>query len=342
MIRKVLVTGDKGYIGSVLVPKLLKLGLEVVGLDTDYYAKSVAPGFDEIPAYTWVKKDIRHVEKKDLEGVDGIIHLSALSNDPMGDMDEKLTEEVNYRSTVRLAELARDIHAQSFIFSSSCSVYGKGTDELVEESNPTNPLTVYARFKVRSEDELAQLSNGSFFVGLMRNSTVYGYSPKFRDDLVVNNLVVSALLTGELRIMSDGTPWRPLIDVRDLSNFFTHFLLEPKIELNGKVVNVGFTENNFRVHDVVNAIHEVLPDCKVRYTGEHGADTRSYRVSFEKLRMSYPDVRQEWTLKKSVLDLVRNLTLIDIKALADKRYTRIHVLKTLMEKKAVNKDLFWA
>lgn len=342
MIKTVLVTGDKGYIGSVLVPLLLRRNIRVTGLDTDYYRDCFVSGYDIAPEYSSIQKDIRHLEKRDLEGIEGIIHLAALSNDPMGDIDESLTEDINYKSTIRLAELARESGVRSFLYSSSCSIYGKGSGDVVDEANPTNPLTAYARSKIRSEEDLARMSGRSFYVGLMRNSTVYGFSPKFRDDLVVNNLVVSALLNGELRVMSDGTPWRPLIDVRDISAFFVRILLGPDEILNGKVINIGFSENNFQVKDVVQIIKDVMPDVSVRFTGEHGADTRSYRVSFDLLKKTYGDVPLEWPLEKSVRDLVERLRDIDRISLEDKRFTRLAVLKKLMAGKRLDPSLFWS
>jgi len=341
MIRKVLVTGDKGYIGSVLVSQLLSHNYEVIGFDTDYYASSIIPGLNEAYPYPSIHKDIRRVEKKDIEGVDAIIHLCALSNDPMGNMDESLTEEINYSSTVRLAELAKSMKIKRFIFSSSCSIYGKATADTVDESCLANPLTAYARSKINSEKDLSGMATPSFFVGLLRNSTVYGFSPKFRDDLVVNNLVVAALVNHEIRVMSDGTPWRPLIDVRDLGNMFLRFLIADSDILNGKVVNIGFKENNFQVKDIVDCIQKQLPSCAVKYTGEHGADTRSYRVSFDLLHESMKDIKQEWTLYKSVADLIVQLTKMDTRVLGDKRFTRIQVLHELVNKKLLSTDLYW-
>lgn len=339
-MHKVLVTGDRGYIGSVLVPFLLGRGYEVTGFDTDYYSQSSDPHRTP-PAYKTVRKDIRLIEQKDIDGVDSIIHLSALSNDPMGNMDGALTEQINFRSTVRLGEMARESGVRRFLFSSSCSIYGISKEGIVTESSPVNPLTAYAQSKMNSEKELARLATPNFFVGLMRNSTVYGYSPNFRDDLVVNNLVVSAVLTGELKIMSDGTPWRPLIDVRDLGTIFRKFLEIHDDALNGHVVNIGFNENNFQVNDIVHLILEQVPSLKVRYTGQYGTDTRSYKVSFDLLHRMIPDIIQEWPLRKSIADLILQVERLDRKKLKSNAYTRLHILQELVASKKIDQSLFW-
>jgi len=340
MTGKVFVTGDRGYIGSVLVPQLLADGYSVIGFDTDYYYDNFSEGL-KLPEYPTIRKDIRKIEKRDFEGADSIIHLSALSNDPMGDIDAGLTEEINYRSTVRLAEMAKDAGVRRFLFSSSCSIYGIAQSGTVDESSPVNPLTAYARSKINSEKELARLSSDGYFVGLLRNSTVYGYSPNFRDDLVVNNLVVSALVNGELRVMSDGTPWRPLIDVRDLSTVFRRYLQTDDEMFSGRVVNIGFNENNVQVSDIVHYIAEELPSCPVRFTGEHGTDTRSYKVNFDLLHSRLGDIRQQWPLEKSIHDLIHHVRKMDKNALKQKKYTRIHTLKDLIRHGRIGKDLFW-
>lgn len=340
MLGKVLVTGDRGYIGSVLVPQLLTQGYSVVGLDTDYY-KGNFHSQGSSKEYQRIVKDIRNIETKDVEGVYSIIHLSALSNDPMGNIDDTLTDEINHVSTVRLAELAKKVGVKRFLFSSSCSIYGIAASGIVDEHSPVNPLTAYARSKVESEKDLSRLASDNFFVGLLRNSTVYGYAENFRDDLVVNNLVVSALLSGELKIMSDGTPWRPLIDVRDLGIIFQRFLETDEEIFNGKVVNIGFNENNFQVNDIVNLILEQLPSCKARYTGQHGADTRSYKVSFDLLHSTMKDIVQKWPLKRSIADLITNIGRLDKKKLENKHYTRLHILEELKDTNQINSNLFW-
>lgn len=339
-MRCILVTGDKGYIGSILVPLLLKQNYKVIGLDTDYFGngkKSISPNYKSIT------KDIRNVSEKDLEHVEAIIHLSALSNDPMGDLNPKLTEEINFRSSIKLAKLAKKLQVRKFLFSSSCSIYGIAKNGIVDEQSPVNPLTAYAKSKIDSERELLKLADSNFTVGIMRNSTVYGFSPKFRNDLVVNNLVTAALAFGEIRIMSDGTPWRPLIDVRDLSRVFIEFLTVDSSKINGKIINVGFDENNFQVKDIVVLVQQYVPGCKVVYTGEHGKDTRSYKVSFKKFKSLFPTLKQEWTLDRSIEDMVKKLKRMKFskKDFELGVFTRIAVLKNLSLSRAITADLYW-
>lgn len=340
-MQKVLVTGDKGYIGSVLVPLLLSKNYKVIGLDTNYFGR----GEKNIshPNYKSATLDIRQIGKEDLAGVDSIIHLSALSNDPMGEIDPRLTQKINFESSVRLAELAKKTSVKRFLFSSSCSIYGIAKGGIVDEESQVNPLTAYAKSKIDTERELIKLSDSNFFVGILRNSTVYGFSPRFRNDLVVNNFVTTALAFGEIRIMSDGTPWRPLIDVRDLSRIFIEFLKADSEKINGKIINVGFSENNFQVKDIVSVIQKYVPGCKVIYTGEHGKDARSYKVNFDRFEKLFPDVAQEWTLDKSVEDMVKNLKNIGFgkKEFEAGAFTRLTVLKNLISSNLVDPKLYW-
>ena len=336
----VLVTGDRGYIGSSLVPLLLKKSFKVIGFDTDFFKKEINSSRLQ---YQKLTKDIREISEKDLEGIDAIIHLCALSNDPMGQINPNLTSEINFKSSVKLAKLAKVNKVKRFLFSSSCSIYGVAKDAIVDEESPVNPLTAYAKSKIDTERELLKLSDSSFCVGILRNSTVYGFSPKFRNDLVVNNLVTTALAFGEIRIMSDGTPWRPLIDVRDLSRIFIEFLEVDYKKINGKIINVGFDENNFQVKDIVSIVQKYVPGCKVVYTGEHGKDTRSYKVSFGRLKSLFPTLEQQWTLDRSIEDMVKKLKEIHFtkKDFEEGVFTRLVVLKNLSLSKAVTPDLYW-
>lgn len=334
----VLVTGDRGYIGSVLVPLLLSKKYKVIGLDASFFGKA-----QKSSNYIPITKDIREVREGDLRGIDSVIHLSALSNDPMGELDKKLTKDINLVTTLRIAKMCKKLGVKRFIFSSSCSLYGIAKSDIVNEKSKVNPLTEYAKSKYLVEEGLKKLSDKNFCVGIMRNSTVYGYSPKFRDDLVVNNLVTSALALGKIRVLSDGTPWRPLIDVRDLARAFMVFLEADAKKINGEVINVGFTNSNYRVRDIVDLVKKELPKCDVEYTNEHGADTRSYRVDFSKFRKLFPDFKQEWPMDKSIRDLVLNLRKQNYgkKEFIDKKYTRLNVLKNLIESGRVNKKLFF-
>ncbi len=341
MIR-VLVTGDRGYIGSVLVGKLIKLGYDVTGLDAGFFDDKLLSD-KSLPTYKRITKDIRRIKISDIKGIDVIIHLSALSNDPMGEIDTKLTGEINHKSSIRLARLAKKVGVKKFIFSSSCSIYGVAKNGIVDEASPVNPLTAYAKSKIKTEIALRKLADRNFFVGLLRNATVYGFSPRFRNDLVVNNLVTTALALDQIRVLSDGTPWRPLIDVRDLADIFIEFLKIKNKSLNGKVVNIGFNENNFQVKDLVDIIEKQLPACKVVYTGEHGSDSRSYRVKFDLFKKNFPDVKQKWPLSKSVKNMIRMLKKANFskKDFESGKYTRLAVLKNLIENKKIDNKLFY-
>lgn len=335
---KILVTGDRGYIGSVLVPMLIKEGHEVIGLDTEYFKDQ----FEKTKHYKKITKDIRDVTLKELKGIDAVIHLAALSNDPMGDINPELTKDINLNASVKLARLSKKAGIKLFLFSSSCSIYGiaGGT---VDESSPASPQTAYAESKIKFEKELKRLADDKFCVGLLRNSTVYGYSPKFRNDLVVNNLVTCALALGKINVMSDGTPWRPLIDVRDLSRIFIEFLkINPK-KINGEIINIGFEENNFQIKDILNAVKKQLPDCEIIFTGEHGADTRSYKVNFKKFKKIFPHFKKKWPLEKSISDLIKNLKTkkFSNSDFLTNRYSRLSVLKKLLDGKKLNNKLYW-
>lgn len=338
---RILVTGDRGYIGSVLVPLLIQNKYEVAGYDSGFFEDKVVGSFRE-PHYTKITKDIRKINNSDIKGVDAIIHLSALSNDPIGEIDPKLTEEINYKSSVRLAKLAKKAGVKRFIFSSSCSIYGIAKNGIVDENSKVNPLTAYAKSKIKTEKALQRLADNNFFVGIMRNSTVYGFSRRFRNDLVVNNLVTTGIAYNQIRIMSDGSPWRPLIDVRDLASIFMYFLKTRKKELNGKIMNVGFNENNFQVKDLVEVVSKYLPDCKVIYTGKHGSDTRSYKVKFDLFKKYFPQVSQQWNINKSVKHLIVELkkSRFGKKDFESGKYTRLSTLRELIEKKNVNKNLY--
>lgn len=340
-MKKVLVTGDRGYIGSTLVPALLKKNINVTGFDTNFFTKVL--GNPQTVKYKNITKDIREIEEKDCYGIDAIIHLSALSNDPMGDVNPKLTEEINYKSSVKLAKIAKKMKVKRFLFSSSCSIYGIAKEDTVSEESEVNPLTAYAKSKIDTEKELMGLADSDFCIGLLRNSTVYGYSPKFRDDLVVNNFAVNAVALKKITVLSDGTPWRPLIDVRDLSSIFIKFLEADAKKINANIFNIGFSENNFQVKKILSLVKKHVFGCKVLYTGEHGADTRSYKVSFNKFKKAFPEIKQKWNLEKSIIDLISVLVSVKFstKDLSEKKYTRLAVLKKLIEEDKLNKSLYW-
>lgn len=339
-MNTILITGDRGYIGSVLVPLILRKKYKVIGLDASYFGNHIRKTYSN---YISVIKDIREIKKNDLKGINAVIHLCALSNDPMGELDKKLTEDINLVSTLKLARLCKEEGIERFIFSSSCSVYGIAKSEVVNEESEVNPLTTYGKSKYLVEEGLKKIADKDFCACIMRNATVYGYSPKFRDDLVVNNLVAGAIALGKIRVLSDGTPWRPLIDVRDLSRAFIEFLEAPKEKISGIVINVGFTNSNFRVKDIVSLIKKELLHCKVVFTNDHGSDSRSYRVNFDKFHKLFPEFRQEWPMGRSIHDLVLRLKKIKYnkRDFISKKYTRLTVLKNLIDSGILDKKLFY-
>lgn len=341
MTKSILVTGSDGYIGAVLTNELLKQRYHVAGLDTLYFGNDVLGTYER--KYWLIHKDIRNLTTKDLGNFDAIIHLASLSNDALGYIDPKLTEEINFHATIRLAKLAKVSEVQRFIFASSCSIYGIANDGIVDEDSTPRPLTAYARSKIHAEKALLQLASNSFSVSILRNATVYGFSPKFRSDLVVNNFVLSAVSTGKILVDSDGTPWRPLIDVRDLSAFIEAFLYAPQSAINGKIINLGFDENNVQVKTIIEEVAHVLPGCVIVFTGKHGSDTRSYRVSFQRCKTLFPHLKQLWPLGRSIRDMIIRLKKekLDKKDFVMEKFDRMSQLKKLMEIKKIDHNLFW-
>ena len=340
-IRKVLITGSEGYIGSVLTKKLLENNYEITGLDTNYYRNSVLG--KRKTSYRFIKDDIR-TTNIDLSSFDAIVHLAALSNDPLGELNPNLTEEINHKGTIRLARIAKSSGVKRFIFSSSCSIYGIANFKLpVKESSPINPLTAYAKSKKDAERELINMSNKNFCVGILRNSTVYGYSPVLRTDLVVNDFVTTAFITGKIIILSDGSPWRPLIDIRDLADIFILFLKADSSLINGEVFNVGFNDSNYQVKEIASKVRKAIPTSKVIIRGKLGNDSRSYKVSFSKLHKIFPGLRKKWDIDKSILDLIRKLKeykfgKIDFE---NKKYVRLECLKELISRNIINDSLYF-
>lgn len=340
-IKKILVTGFDGYIGAVLVEFLKKEGYEVTGLDNFYYKKNNIGSFD--PHIPYIEKDIRDINLKDLKGIDVVVHLAGLSNDPLGEINAKVTDDINFRATIKLAKLAKKAGVKRFVFSSSCSIYGIAKSGVVSERSKVNPLTAYAKSKIDAENELKKIADKAFCVCILRNATVYGYSPKLRTDLVVNDFAATGFSTNELRILSDGSPWRPLIDVRDLSQIFVEFIKADQGKVNAKVFNVGFNENNFQVKDIIAITKKILPSCKINFTGEHGKDARSYKVNFDKFIKAFPHVTQKWPLKKSIKHLISELEKKSPEQMAKKMnyFKRLYVLKNHLDQGSLTRSLRW-
>ncbi|MBF8171070.1 MULTISPECIES: NAD-dependent epimerase/dehydratase family protein [Streptomyces] len=336
---RVLLTGHQGYLGTVMAPVLTAAGHEVVGLDAGLFADCVlGPAPADPPGR---RVDLRDVTAEHVAGVDAVIHLAALSNDPLGSLAPELTYDINHHASVRLARLARDAGVQRFLYASTCSVYGAaGGDGLVAEDAPLRPVTPYAESKVRVEDDLHALCDGDFSPVYMRNATAFGYSPRLRADIVLNNLVGHALLSGEVLVLSDGTPWRPLVHAADIARAFTAALDAPREAVHDRAFNIGSEANNVTVAEIAEQVAAAVAGSKVVITGETGADPRSYRVDFSRFRAAVPGFDCAWTVKQGAVELADayrdfGLTREDFEG----RFTRLAVLRAASETGAVDDTL---
>ncbi|MFN4123403.1 MAG: NAD-dependent epimerase/dehydratase family protein [Flavobacteriales bacterium] len=298
---KVFVTGHLGYIGVHLVRQLKEQGHYVTGCDVDLFHGCAFDDF--IRPDKEIIKDYRLLTKDELKGHDVIMHLAAISNDPMGDLNEQITYDVNLHGSINLAKLAKESGVSKFLFSGSCSVYGKGLKLDLEEGDPLNPITAYAISKVKTEEEVSKLADGNFMPVYLRNATAYGYSPMLRIDLVVNNLLASAHAFGEIRIMSDGSPWRPLVHCSDIAKAFIHIANADERLVHNKAINIGANSDNYQVRDIAAMIKEVMPDCSIVFTGEVGSDSRDYRVKFDLLNQLVPSFSCDYTLQSGIDEL---------------------------------------
>ncbi|AHI01787.1 SDR family oxidoreductase [Kutzneria viridogrisea] len=319
---RVLLTGHQGYLGSVMAPVLAAAGHEVLGLDSALFADCVLGPAPADPAGPLV--DLRDVTAAQLAGVDAVIHLAALSNDPLGSLAPELTYDINHHASVRLARLAKDSGVRRFLYASTCSVYGAAGEDLVNEDAPLHPVTPYAESKVRVEDDLLDLADEDFTPVFLRNATAFGFSPRLRADIVLNNLVGHAVLTGEVRVLSDGTPWRPLVHAADIADAFAAALVAPREAVHCRAFNVGTEDNNLTVAQIAAEVVEAVPGSRLVITGEAGADPRSYRVDFSRIRSALPEHRTRWTVKAGAVELSEHyrrhgLTREDF----DRRFTRL-------------------
>lgn len=338
---KILLTGNDGYIGTVMTEFLQHHSYRVIGLDYRYYE-----GCDLYPAnvspFRQIVKDIRDVNEKDLEGIDAVIHLAALSNDPLGELNSALTQEINYVASVKLAALAKRYGIQRYIFSSSCSVYGIASDgKPLTEEGKLNPITAYARAKVEAEKGISKLADDNFHPVFMRNATVYGISPSFRLDLVVNNLVAWAYITGKIAIMSDGTPWRPIIHVEDVCRAFLAALEAPVERIHNQVFNVGVNEENYRIKDIAEQVEKIVPKCHVEILNKTGQDERTYQVDFSKIKKTLPRFEPAWNLRKGIEELYCAYKEFGLeeKDLQSPNYFRVKWIRYLLENKKLNTDM---
>jgi nucleoside-diphosphate-sugar epimerase len=339
---RILLTGHHGYIGSVCGPLLADTGHDVVGLDTLFYrgcdlSSAPASSISTLPL------DVRDVRPAELEGFDAVVHLAALSNDPLGDFSPALTREINFEATVSLARAAREAGVRRFVFSSSCSMYGTSSDEAVDESAPLKPLTAYAESKVRSEEALVDLAGPDFAPVSMRNATAYGVSARLRVDLVLNNLVGWAYTTGKVKIMSDGTPWRPLIHIEDIARATLAALEAPEAVVRGEAFNVGRESENYQVRELGDIVQEVVTGSEVEYAGSGDPDPRSYRVSFDKLSRTFPGLKLTWTARAGAEELAAAYRAADLtlEEFEGDRFTRLKRLRLLLERGDLDPTLRW-
>ena len=338
---RVLVTGHNGYIGCALVPMLIRAGHDVAGLDNCIFEDcTLGPDAEAVPT---IRKDVRDVEQSDVEGFDGIIHLAGISNDPLGDLNPECTYDINHRASVRLARVAKEAGVGRFLFSSSCSNYGAaGGDVLLDESADFNPVTAYGHSKVLVEQEVSRLADEDFTPVFLRNATAYGFSARLRGDLVLNNLVGWAHITGKVRLKSDGTPWRPIVHIEDISQAFLALLEAPQDVVHNQAFNVGRTEENYQMRDLAQIVMDTVPGSQVTFADGAGPDKRCYRVNCEKICSTIP-FKPRWTARAGARQLYEayqafGLTLADFEGA---RYMRIHHVKKLQSEGRLDASLRW-
>jgi len=341
---RVLVTGHKGYIGSIMVPMLQAEGYEVVGLDNDLFDgcvfgdRTISGDTPDIP---YVKKDVRDVKRSDLQGVDAVMHLCALSNDPLGYFNPDVTYEINHKASVKLAKIAKKAGIKRYLFSSSCSVYGDSGADMVNEESKPRPITPYAISKARAEKDISRLADSNFSPTFIRSATAYGVSPMLRFDLVLNNLVAWAYTTGIILLKSDGTAWRPIVHIEDISRAFLAVLNAPSDLVHNQVFNVGITEENYRVRELAEIVKETVPNSHIEHAKDAEPDKRSYRVDFSKIAQTLPEFKPQWNARRGAKQLYEAYRKVGItlKGFEGPRYRRITHLENSVNTGRLDKNL---
>jgi nucleoside-diphosphate-sugar epimerase len=338
---KVFVTGTEGYLGCLFAPLLLEHGHEVTALDTGFYKSGWLYNGTTMTAKT-ITKDLRHITVEDLQGMDAIVHMAELSNDPTGQLSPTITYDINHKGSVRLAELAKQAGVKRFVYMSSCSVYGVASEGDVTEETPVNPQTAYAECKSFVERDVTQMAADNFSPTFMRNATAFGASPRMRFDIVLNNLSGLAWTTQEIKMTSDGTPWRPLVHALDIAKALLCVLEAPRDIVHNQIFNVGDTANNYQVKQIAEIVAEVFTGCKLSF-GDSGSDNRSYRVSFEKINTQLPGFKCDWDARRGAQQLYDVFTQIDMtQDLFESRgFTRLKQLEYLIKTQQIDKDFFW-
>jgi nucleoside-diphosphate-sugar epimerase len=338
---RVMITGHKGYIGTVMVPMVQAAGHEVLGLDSDLYRNSTyGKGIPEVPE---IIKDIRDIEKADLKGVDAIIHLAGLSNDVLGDLNQDLTYDINHHASVRMAAMAKEVGISRLVFASSCSNYGAAGDQVQDEQGELHPVTAYAISKVRVERDLAQLADDRFSPVIMRNSTAYGASPRIRFDIVLNNLTAWAYTTGHVLLKSDGTPWRPIVHIEDISMAAIAALESPREVVHNQVFNVGINSENYQMRQLAEIVGKTVPNCEIKFAGGAEPDKRNYRVDFTKYTNAFPNHKLHWNATQGARQIYDSYRTIGLGKddYEGPRYKRIAQLKLLLSTGQLDESLRW-